>query len=73
LREASFLKEYPSFELKCGAALGCNLVVPMEPTLRARIPNEFLFVEDDGWTWLPYTLLPDQELITDMVLRMVRE
>jgi hypothetical protein len=73
LREAFFLQEYPSFELKCGAALGCNLVVPMEPTLRARIPNEFLFVETMGGLGVQYTLLPDQELITDMVLRIVRE
>ena len=38
----------------CIGIVALNLVVPLEASLVANIPNDYLFVQDTSWSWLPY-------------------
>jgi hypothetical protein len=60
LGEQSFWKRYPSFELSCGNGLANNLAMPMQPDISKHIPNQFLFVKDSSWQWLPYKERTDE-------------
>jgi hypothetical protein len=53
LRKASFGRRFPAFELQCGCGRDSNLVVPLEDSLVANIPNDYLFIHDASWIWLP--------------------
>ena len=52
LREESFQKDYPTFELRCGMERESNLIVPCTDKIAGRTPEDFDFVHGPAWTWL---------------------
>lgn len=67
LRKASFERRFPAFELQCGSGRTSNLVVPLEESLVAHIPNDYLFIQDTSWRWLSYADPVNQMQITKSV------
>jgi hypothetical protein len=71
LRTASFYKEFPSFELRCGEARNMNIVVPVEIDVRESIPNEFTFIEGEGWIWLQHDLVGKANMIPEIAIPLI--
>lgn len=72
LRARSFQSKFPRFEIECGSALTQNLVVPLEQAVLRAVPNEYLFVRDPRWKWLPYRRQPDLTRIVDEAVAMLK-
>jgi hypothetical protein len=53
LRSENYQRQYTRFELLCGRGRNVNIVVPTQGRSAALPPNEFAFVTDAGWEWLP--------------------
>jgi hypothetical protein len=60
LRRQSFASRYVRLEISCGNGLTNNVVVPVEAGLAVHIPNQFLFMTEMFWHWLPYREVIDQ-------------
>lgn len=71
LRRRSFIGKVVSFELLCGRGLKANIVVPIEPNISQEVPNDFLFVNDPSWKWLPHNFTGDAEAVVSFALRRI--
>jgi hypothetical protein len=71
LRNRSFVGKIVSFELLCGRGLSNNFVVPTEASVVNEIPNDFLFISDSGWNWLPSHQTSSAAFIASTVLKEI--